>query len=101
MQAIHATNQKKDFYGGCLVFSLGLGAVCMGWTYQIGTPSHMGPGFFPVAVGTILALTGIAIAIKAKLEVSQQAIGQAPPEWRAWILIVVSMIAFIVLGEYG
>jgi hypothetical protein len=72
----------KDYYGGGLMTLLGLAAASQGATYEIGTLSHMGPGFFPVALGIILALTGVAIAGGA-------------------ICIGLSIVAFVVLGNYG
>ena len=92
---------NKDYYGGSLMFVLGLGAILQGMTYQIGTLSHMGPGFFPVSLGAILALLGGAIAITAKGSVSKEEDVHLPPEWRGWLCIIFSIVAFVVLGQYG
>ncbi|MGO9773086.1 MAG: tripartite tricarboxylate transporter TctB family protein [Roseiarcus sp.] len=92
---------NKDHYGGGLMLLLGVGILLQGATYQVGTLSHMGPGFFPVALGAILALVGVAIFFTAERSAPHVAEERLPPEWRGWILIVSSMIAFIVLGTYG
>ena len=47
----------KDYYGGGLMIVIGLGAVACGADYQIGSLRQMGPGFFPVAVGVLLAMS--------------------------------------------
>jgi hypothetical protein len=96
---------NKDYYGGGLMLLLGLGAIWQGFDYQIGTLSRMGPGYFPVAIGAILALMGILIMAGA---ISQSANGAEhdvktshPPEWRGWSCIIAANIAFVVLGRYG
>lgn len=93
---------NRDYYGGGLMFLLGVGAVNKGMTYKIGTLSRMGPGYFPVAVGVVLAFMGILIALGAKRSAqSGEVMQHRPPEWRGWICIILSNIAFLVLGEYG
>src|SRR5665213_1588605 len=79
------TKYNKDYYGGGLMLLLGLGAMFQGSQYPIGSLSRMGPGFFPVALGAILALTGVAIAARAKASVPEGEETVLPPEWRGWI----------------
>ncbi|KAJ8133731.1 hypothetical protein OY671_013055, partial [Metschnikowia pulcherrima] len=63
---VQKTINRKDYYGGASMVLIGLGAIYGGTDYHIGTLSHMGPGFFPAALGGSLALTGISIAISAR-----------------------------------
>jgi hypothetical protein len=95
------TRYNKDYYGGGLMFLLGVGAIWKGFDYKIGTLSRMGPGYFPVAIGAILALMGILIALGAKSEVTVGDDKRQPPEWRGWACIILANIAFVVLGRYG
>lgn len=92
---------NRDYYGGGLMMLLGVAAAIQGARYQIGTLSRMGPGFFPMALGVILALIGLAIAVNARRAVPAGEEKQLPPEWRGWIAIVLSLVAFVVLGIYG
>jgi hypothetical protein len=87
---------------------LGLGTIWKGFDYKIGSLSRMGPGYFPVIIGVVLALMGVLIMGGAIRQSSQSASGTAqpakksqPPEWRGWSAIVFGTIAFIVLGRYG
>ena len=100
MQAF--TQRHKEYAGGALMLLLGIGAIAIGRTYSVGTLSHMGPGFFPVALGSILSLVGLVIAATAWITPLEEEEKTAlPPEWRGWFCIVASLIAFVVLGEYG
>ncbi len=94
---------NKDHGGGALMFVLGLGAMFQGMSYKVGSLSRMGPGFFPMALGILLALMGAAIFFTAHKNEDDAKIKEEPlpPEWRAWFLIVLSLVAFIVFGIYG
>jgi putative tricarboxylic transport membrane protein len=55
-----------DLVGGLLVFAGGC-AVAVGATfYQIGELTRMGPGYFPLVVGTILALMGLGLIVASR-----------------------------------
>jgi hypothetical protein len=95
------TTSNRDYYGGALMIAIGLGAVVQGRQYPIGTLSRMGPGFFPVALGAILAFTGLAIIVTARFAARPAEDARLPPEWRGWFCIGLSLIAFVVLGKYG
>lgn len=56
----------RDLIGGALMIAFGVFvAVYAGHEYTIGQPARMGPGFFPVALGWILAGLGVIIALLA------------------------------------
>lgn len=92
---------RKDHYGGALMFFIGVAAALQGRTYEIGTLSRMGPGYFPTALGVILALIGAAIFVMAGVGAPPAEKKSLPPEWRSWILICSSVVAFVVIGLYG
>lgn len=94
---------NKDYYGGGLMILLGLSAALQGQAYHIGSLSKMGSGFFPVALGILLALIGAAIALTAATSGAAEGDADKPlaPEWRGWICITLSIVAFVILGKYG
>lgn len=102
---------KKDYYGGLLMVLIGLGSIYGGMSYQIGTLSHMGPGFFPASVGGLLVLTGVLIAIGGRTNKEENTEGEGShvpsahptgmPDIRGTICIILGILAFIVLGQYG
>ncbi|MEM5370800.1 tripartite tricarboxylate transporter TctB family protein [Paraburkholderia azotifigens] len=105
----------KDRLGGALMVLTGAGAAQQGITYSLGTLAAPGPGLFPGALGVLLMLVGLAIAITgtrnpAAARAAARALAGADaappepaprPEWRGWFCIVLSIVAFIVLGSHG
>lgn len=100
---------KKDYYGGALMVLTGLAAVAAGLQYHTGTLSRMGPGFFPVAVGALLAFVGVLIASSARNQPAPSKTEQpsghghshAAPDLRGTVCIVLGTLAFLLFGVYG
>lgn len=93
---------RSERYGGALMFLLGVAALTRGMAYQVGTINRMGPGMFPAAVGGLLALTGITIFfVRDEAPDLHNPHGSAGFQWRAWLLICLGLVAFIVLGQHG
>lgn len=91
---------SRDFYGGLLMILIGAGAGVTAAHYPIGTLADMGPGFYPLAIGILLALVGLAIAIAGGL--SQGASGpRRKIDRRGGFCIIAGTLAFAVLGVYG
>ncbi|SMG53226.1 tripartite tricarboxylate transporter TctB family protein [Paraburkholderia susongensis] len=98
---------RRDYYGGALMCLIGASAVVRGLHYNFGSLTHMGPGFFPTCLGAILILLGLSIAGTAKrpslrkLRHEGAPLASAGPEWRGWLCIIASIVAFVVLGKWG
>jgi Tripartite tricarboxylate transporter TctB family len=96
---------KRDFYAAGLMMLFGLFAAVNGPRYALGTLMHMGPGFMPTALGVILVLLGITIAVNAATategEAAEEGILPEHPQWLAWACILASPLAFIVFGKFG
>jgi hypothetical protein len=60
--------------------------------YQLGTPLRMGPGYFPLLVGAILAALGLAIVVKGLVAGEVPAFGAIP--WRAVVVIAIAVLFF-------
>ena len=66
---------------------------------------HMGPGFFPTALGVILVILGIAIAAASYLQPAEggehgESILPEHPQWWGWFCILMSPVLFIFFGRY-
>ncbi|MFD2182523.1 tripartite tricarboxylate transporter TctB family protein [Rhodoplanes azumiensis] len=54
-----------DLVTGLLFVSLGVFAIVYGWTYPIGTPARIGPGYYPLLVASGLVLLGLILLGRA------------------------------------
>lgn len=60
--------------------------------YQLGTPLRMGPGYFPLLVGAIVAALGLAVLVKGLIVGEVLSFGAVP--WRAVVVIVLAVVFF-------
>ncbi len=110
----------KDHYGGALLIALGVGVVVAGLGYHVGTLRQMGSGFFPVVLGVLVALVGVAMLATTPLHAAPAPAADAGPiaamvavggghahlsgspvQWRGWLCILGGVAAFVVLGAHG
>jgi hypothetical protein len=52
-------NAPKDLLAGLIFIAFGVGTFVLARDYEIGTAVEMGPGYFPAAMGLVLAAIGI------------------------------------------
>ncbi len=90
---------QKDFYAGLLFMLVGS---AFGWgalDYQVGASARMGPGYFPLLLGALLALLGAVMMLRATFGQAQadQTIG--PWAWRPLVAITSANLMFgVALG---
>ena len=80
----------QDVIGGLSLAALGAFAAIFAQRYEFGDLNRMGPGFFPVILGTLLAVLGILIAVPAFFR-------SGPPvqvRWKPFALVMASLVAF-------
>jgi hypothetical protein len=82
----------KDILAGVVFVAFGGGFALIASTYQVGTTVRMGPGYFPLALGIVLALLGGLIVVKAFLDGEPGTIGEVP--WRGIGLILGAVVFF-------
>lgn len=56
-----AIRNKRDFWSGLMFTAFGAAFAVLALEYEMGTAALMGPGWFPVALGSILAVIGLLI----------------------------------------
>lgn len=95
---LEARRALRDILAGAIFVALGLAFALGSLAYTIGTPGRMGPGFFPLAVGIVLVVIGIAVVVKGFIAGEGEAIGGL--EWRAVVLITAAL-AFFALTVRG
>ncbi len=84
----------REFLAGSLLVLLGVfSAIYAGFSYDIGTLSEMGPGFFPVVLGSLLTLFGVRIAFSS-LGTSGDTTNF---EWMTVLIVCFSLVLFALL----
>lgn len=89
---------SKDFLAGLICVLLGGMVLMVASDYSFGTPRRMGPGFFPMTLGTLLLLLGIGILLGA-LHTRERL-----PAFnlRPWLVIPLAILAFAwLLPRFG
>lgn len=89
----------REFIAGAALVAIGLFVALYATShYEIGEPAHMGPGFFPAALGWIVGALGVVVVA---LSFRQSVHALTPPSFalRAFLAVVVAVAAFSVLIE--
>ncbi|MBU3739546.1 MAG: tripartite tricarboxylate transporter TctB family protein [Rhodoferax sp.] len=86
---------QKDFFSGLMFMVVGIAFAWGATKYTIGTGARMGPGYFPLMLGVLLALLGGVIAFKAL--VVETVDGDRIGSW-AWKPLVFIILANLLFG---
>lgn len=84
----------KDLLGGAVLLAFGgFVAIYALLNYPVGTPSKMGPGMFPVAVGILTGLLGLVLLFQARSK------AEPMPKFRVLVPLLISLgiVAFALL----
>ena len=88
---------QKDFFSG-LMFTVVGGGFALGATnYSIGSGARMGPGYFPIMLGVILAVLGGFIMFYSMVEHTEDGEPVGAFAWRPLVLILGANLVFGVL----
>ena len=88
---------QKDFFAGLLFLALGVAFAWGATTYNVGTGARMGPGYFPLMLGVVLAIMGAVEVIKSMVVETETGDKVGKFVWRPVGYIVGANLAFGVL----
>jgi hypothetical protein len=90
---------QKDFFSG-LVYVVAGGAFAIGATnYSVGTGARMGPGYFPLLLGILLAIIGAFVMFKSLTVETQDGDKIGSWAWKPLFFIIIGNLLFgILLG---
>jgi len=86
-----ALRATKNFIAGIMFITFGLLGVWLSWPLDSGSPSDMGPGYFPRGVCILLILLGGALSASDLMHEGERIEGWA---WKPLILVTLSSLAF-------
>lgn len=90
---------QKDFFSGLLFTAIGVAFALGAMRYNIGTGGRMGPGYFPLLLGIILAILGGIVMFRAL--VVETASGDKIGKWafKPLVLVIAANVIFgIMIG---
>ena len=85
---------QKDFFSGLMFMVVGVAFAWGASTYNIGNGARMGPGYFPLALGALLAVLGGIITFKALVveTIDGERIGKIA--WKPLFFIIMANLVF-------
>ena len=90
---------QKDFFSGLMFTVVGAAFAFGASSYTIGNGARMGPGYFPLVLGIILALLGSAIMFKALVVETPDGEKIGKWAWKPLFFIIAGNVLFgILLG---
>lgn len=90
---------QKDFFSGLMFTVVGASFAYGATNYSIGSGGRMGPGYFPLLLGVILAVLGSAIMFKALVVETQDGEKIGKWAWKPLFFIIAANVLFgILLG---
>ena len=90
---------QKDFYSGLMFTVVGVAFAVGATSYNIGTGARMGPGYFPLMLGILLAFLGALIMFQGIVSKSESGDKLGKVAWKPLGFIIGANVLFgILLG---
>lgn len=88
---------QKDFFCGLMFMAVGVAFAWGASTYNVGTGARMGPGYFPLMLGILLAIIGAAVTFTALVVETEGGDKIGKWAWKPLILIITANVVFGIL----
>lgn len=89
--------QSSTFWAGAMLCAIGVAAAIAAPQYRLGTLAQMGPGYFPLILGVLLAILGAVTCVQAFVKKDGPRVSMPP--WRQLICIPLCVVSFALLVE--
>lgn len=88
---------QPDFYSGLMFVVAGIAFAWGATNYTVGDAARMGPGYFPLMLGILMALVGAVITFTAlgKTDTGEEKIGKWA--WRPLVYVIAANVIFGIL----
>ena len=88
---------QKDFFAGLMFMGVGTAFAWGATAYNVGSADRMGPGYFPLMLGILMAILGIVITVKALMLATEDGDKIGRWAWKPLVYILGANLAFGVL----
>ena len=88
---------QKDFFSGLLFMVVGVGFAWGATNYKIGDASRMGPGYFPLMLGILLAVVGLVVMFLSLVVETEDGDPVGSIAWKPLFFIILANLTFGVL----
>lgn len=88
---------QKDFFSGLVFVVVGVAYAIGATNYKIGEGARMGPGYFPLMLGVLLAILGVVVIFKAMVVETMDGDKVGSIAWRPLFFIIAANLTFGVL----
>ena len=88
---------QKDFFSGLLFMVVGIAFAWGATSYKVGEGARMGPGYFPLLLGVLLAVLGGVITFKAMIIETEDGDKIGTWAWKPVFFIIAANLLFGVL----
>jgi hypothetical protein len=88
---------QKDFYSGVMFAVVGVGFAWGATSYNVGSGARMGPGYFPLMLGILMALIGLAVMFTGLSVETEDGEKVGKWAWKQVCYIIGANLAFGVL----
>ena len=92
-----AIKSQKDFFSGLMFMAVGVAFAWGASTYNVGSGARMGPGYFPLMLGVLLALIGVVITFTALVVESEGGGKIGKWAWKPLFFIIAANVVFGIL----
>ena len=90
---------QKDFFSGLMFMGVGVSFAWGATTYSVGSGARMGPGYFPLVLGVLLAVLGGVITFKALVVETEDGEKMGAWAWKPLFFIIAANLVFgLMLG---
>ncbi len=90
---------QKDFFSGLMFMVVGIAFAWGATTYKVGDGARMGPGYFPLMLGVLLAILGGVITFKALVVETEDGDKIGSWAWKPLFFIIMANLMFgLMLG---
>lgn len=85
---------QKDFFSGLMFMAVGVAFAWGATTYSVGSGARMGPGYFPLVLGVLLAILGAVITFKSMVVETEDGEKMGAWAWKPLFFIISANLVF-------